>query len=137
MSSILPPIPPSPGVGERRKGPKNLPRLPLSAFSPPNTGTSERFPLAPDPSVVHPTKVLDAHFVDVGLSPTGVKVEKKEEKGEEGREEWVKEKLEGVVLSLAGLKNDAEVEAAIERYVSLCSLCLLLRPSFLLALYIS
>lgn len=57
----LPNPPPSPGVGARRRGPKNLPKLPLTAFSPPNTGVSDKFPLAPSPSVVHPTKLLDAH----------------------------------------------------------------------------
>ncbi|KAK1225706.1 hypothetical protein PQX77_011326 [Marasmius sp. AFHP31] len=61
MSTVLPPTPTSPGVGLRRKGPKTLPRLPLSAFSPPNSGTSDRFPLAPSPSTVHPEKVVDAN----------------------------------------------------------------------------
>ena len=59
MADVAPPLP-SPGVGARRKGPKTLPKLPLSAFSPPNTGTSDRFPLPPSPSAVHPTKVVDA-----------------------------------------------------------------------------
>ncbi|KAL0563875.1 hypothetical protein V5O48_018185 [Marasmius crinis-equi] len=61
MSSVLPPTPTSPGVGIRRKGPKTLPRLPLSAFSPPNSGTSDRFPLPPSPSTVHPERVVDAN----------------------------------------------------------------------------
>ncbi|KAG7098660.1 hypothetical protein E1B28_000576 [Marasmius oreades] len=60
MSTVLPPQPTSPGVGIRRKGPKSHPSLPLSAFTPPNSGTSERFPLPPSPSTVHPEKVLDA-----------------------------------------------------------------------------
>jgi len=47
----------------RRKGPKQLPRLPPSAFTPPNSGTSERFPLPPSPSTVHPENVVDAHVV--------------------------------------------------------------------------
>ncbi|TFY60398.1 hypothetical protein EVG20_g7437 [Dentipellis fragilis] len=55
---IAPPL--SPGVGARRKGPKTLPRLPLSAFSPPNSGVSESFPLPPSPSTVHPDRVVDA-----------------------------------------------------------------------------
>jgi hypothetical protein len=53
-----PPI--SPGVGARRKGPKSLPTLPLSAFSAPNTGISDSFPLPPSPSTVHPDCVVDA-----------------------------------------------------------------------------
>ncbi|KAF8557588.1 hypothetical protein OG21DRAFT_1406834 [Imleria badia] len=44
-----------------RKG-KEIPRLPLSAFSPPNTGTSDTFPLPPTPSVVSPRGVVDAHL---------------------------------------------------------------------------
>ncbi|KAJ3570271.1 hypothetical protein NP233_g4512 [Leucocoprinus birnbaumii] len=52
----------------RRKGPKQLPRLPLSVFTPPNSGTSDRFPLPPSPSTVHPENVVDAHVVgDPGL----------------------------------------------------------------------
>lgn len=56
----IPPTPPSPGVGARRKGHKTLPRLPLTAFSPPNSGVSESFPLPPSPSTVHPDRVVDA-----------------------------------------------------------------------------
>ncbi|KAJ7783284.1 hypothetical protein B0H16DRAFT_487902 [Mycena metata] len=62
--------PPSPGVGARRKGPKTLPTLPSSAFSPPNTGTGERFPLPASPSTVHPDIVVDAHVVVSDLDPT-------------------------------------------------------------------
>ncbi|KAL0956494.1 hypothetical protein HGRIS_002638 [Hohenbuehelia grisea] len=65
-SSTLPPIPSSPGVGMRRKGPKTLPRLPLSAFSPPNSGTSERFPLPASPSTLHPSAIIDANVVVSG-----------------------------------------------------------------------
>jgi len=55
-----PNLPISPGVGARRKGPKSLPTLPLSAFSAPNTGISDSFPLPPSPSTVHPDRVVDA-----------------------------------------------------------------------------
>ncbi|KAF8893959.1 hypothetical protein BD779DRAFT_1435577 [Infundibulicybe gibba] len=63
LMSAIPPTPPSPGFGLRRKGPKAPPRLPLSAFSPPNSGTSEAFPLPPSPSTVNPDFVVDAHVI--------------------------------------------------------------------------
>ncbi|KAI0063563.1 hypothetical protein BV25DRAFT_1990559 [Artomyces pyxidatus] len=59
MAEMAPP-PPSPGFGARRKGIKTHPKLPLSAFSPPNSGVSESFPLPPSPSTVHPDRVVDA-----------------------------------------------------------------------------
>ncbi|KIJ67883.1 hypothetical protein HYDPIDRAFT_173620 [Hydnomerulius pinastri MD-312] len=62
-SATAPPPLPSPGlISGRRKGAKNHPRLPLSAFSPPNTGTSESFPLPPTPSSVVPEGVVDSHL---------------------------------------------------------------------------
>jgi hypothetical protein len=64
MASVASFTPPStPGVGMRRRGPKSLPSLPLSAFSAPNSGTSEAFPLAPSPSTVHPESIVDAHVI--------------------------------------------------------------------------
>jgi hypothetical protein len=57
----LPQPPLTPGVGARRKGSKALPSLPASAFSPPNTGTSEGFPLPPSPGTTHPEAPIDAH----------------------------------------------------------------------------
>jgi len=44
-----------------RKGQR--PTLPLSAFSPPNTGTSDRFPLSVSPSSLHPVRVVDTHVL--------------------------------------------------------------------------
>lgn len=58
-SSIPPSLPPH-NLAGRKKGPKNLPKLPPSAFSPPPTGTSEAFPLPVSPST-HPEAVIDAH----------------------------------------------------------------------------
>lgn len=61
MSTTATNPPGPPGVGARRKGgPKAIPRLPLSAFTPPNSGTGEKFPLPPSPGTVHPDAVLDA-----------------------------------------------------------------------------
>jgi hypothetical protein len=59
-TTLMANLPISPGVGARRKGPKSLPTLPLSAFSAPNTGISDSFPLPPSPSTVHPDRVVDA-----------------------------------------------------------------------------
>ncbi|EJD02996.1 uncharacterized protein FOMMEDRAFT_84801, partial [Fomitiporia mediterranea MF3/22] len=53
------------GVGSRRKGPKSHPKLPLSVFTPPTSGASDRFPLPPSPSAVHPTTVTDSHVIDI------------------------------------------------------------------------
>jgi len=44
-----------------RKGQR--PTLPLSAFSPPNTGTSDRFPLSVSPSSLHPVRVVDTNVL--------------------------------------------------------------------------
>ncbi|PCH43531.1 hypothetical protein WOLCODRAFT_138416 [Wolfiporia cocos MD-104 SS10] len=60
MAPTVPPSPLSPSVGARRKGGKTLPRLPLSAFSPPASGTSDAFPIAPSPSTLLPEEVVDA-----------------------------------------------------------------------------
>jgi len=63
MSTLAPnpPISPGVGVGARRKGgPKSIPRLPLSAFTPPNSGTGEKFPLPPSPGTVHADAVIDS-----------------------------------------------------------------------------
>lgn len=49
------------GVGARRR-PKNLPTLPISAFTPPNSSTSESFPIAHSPAFTHPTAVIDANL---------------------------------------------------------------------------
>lgn len=105
MSSGLPPTPNSPGVGARRKGPKILPTLPLSAFSPPSTGTGEQFPLPPDPDTVHPSSVIDAHVVTPSgdLSTWHAEVD-----------EALKERIGGTVVSLHGAEPSA-IEGLLER----------------------
>ena len=107
MSSALPPVPPSPGVGARRKGPKALPTLPLSAFSPPSTGVGEQFPLPPDPNTIHPDKVIDAHVI----APSG---ELSTWHGE--IDETLKGKINAAVLSLHGAEP-SEVEGLLQKYV--------------------
>jgi hypothetical protein len=62
--SDLPPVPPSPGVGFRRKGPQGLPTLPLSAFSAPNSSASDSFPIPESPSTTHPEAPIDAFVAD-------------------------------------------------------------------------
>lgn len=59
MSTIPPPL--SLNSAGKRKGPKNLPRLPQSAFEGPNSAISDKFPLAPSPSTIHPSQIVDAH----------------------------------------------------------------------------
>lgn len=49
------------GVGARRK-PKHLPTLPLSAFTPPNSSTSESFPIVHSPLFIHPTAIIDTNL---------------------------------------------------------------------------
>jgi hypothetical protein len=60
LTTPLTPPPISPGVGARRRGPKSLPTLPPSAFSPPDSGISDSFPLPQSPTTVHPERIVDA-----------------------------------------------------------------------------
>ncbi|KAI0328394.1 hypothetical protein GY45DRAFT_1372421 [Cubamyces sp. BRFM 1775] len=109
-TAALPPTPKSPSVGARRKGPKALPKLPMSAFTPPNTGTSDKFPLAPSPSSLQPTEVIDAHVI----APNGDLSSWKSQVGQNlgGR-------LRGVVLSLHGVQP-VEVEKIVLLLVFAC-----------------
>lgn len=63
MNISIPPSPTATIHGHRRKGPKNLPKLPASAFSPPNSGTADKFPVPSSPSAVQPNRVIDAHVI--------------------------------------------------------------------------
>ena len=104
MSHTEPPTPMSPSVGARRKGAKVLPKLPLSAFTPPNTGTSDSFPGPPSPSTLQPEEIVDVYAAgDLGKW-----------KAEAAR--GIGEKGKGVVLSLSG-KEFAEAEKELERCV--------------------
>ena len=99
-TAALPPTPKSPGVGARRKGNKQHPTLPLSAFTPPNTGTSDRFPLPPSPSAIQPEGIVDAHVI----APTGDLSSWKSQAGQNlgGR-------IRGVVVSLHGAEDVEKV----------------------------
>ena len=61
-----PPAPQTMSMHPPRKGPKVPLKLPASAFSPPNSGTGEKFPLAPSPSALRPKEIIDAS-VPVGV----------------------------------------------------------------------
>jgi len=83
-----------------RKGPKDLPKLPLSVFTPPSSSAGDSFPSPPSPSALHPAQVIDANIVtnDVSYSQW------KKEAGIA-----LAEKTKGVVLTLPS----AELENAI------------------------
>jgi len=83
----------------RRKDPKSLPRLPPSAFTPPNATTGDSFPLVPGSNTTHPPKIIDANLIiaseDINLT------------------RWLREagpnlsqKIAGVVLTLPGSEQD-------------------------------
>ncbi|TBU24994.1 hypothetical protein BD311DRAFT_701169 [Dichomitus squalens] len=107
-TDVLPPTPKSPGVGARRKGNKQHPTLPLSAFTPPNTGTSERFPIAPSPSTLQPEEIIDAHVIDASGDLSLWKSETGQTIG--GR-------VRGVVLSLHGAQ-ESDIEKLVKDVAS-------------------
>ncbi|KIM40188.1 hypothetical protein M413DRAFT_73458 [Hebeloma cylindrosporum] len=76
-----------------RKLPKDLPKLPLSAFTPPNSSALESFPLPPSPGNLHPTQVIDANVVSKDLNYSQWKKEAGQSIGS---------KIRGVVLALPG-----------------------------------
>jgi len=69
--SVQNPLPSHGSVTSGRRKPKNLPSLPMSAFSPPSTGTSDMFPLPPTPSTIFPGEVVDAHLRYEALESAG------------------------------------------------------------------
>jgi hypothetical protein len=114
VDQSIPPPPPSPGVAQRRRGPKSLPRLPISAFTPPNSGTAESFPCPPSPGTAHPIVIVDGHVV---ATPAQLPQWKKD------AGEVLSEKIGGVILSLQG--NESLVQKTLEEFV----------PFFLLYIY--
>ncbi|EJF60384.1 hypothetical protein DICSQDRAFT_62836 [Dichomitus squalens LYAD-421 SS1] len=107
-TDVLPPTPKSPGVGARRKGNKQHPTLPLSAFTPPNTGTSERFPIAPSPSTLQPEDIIDAHVINASGDLSLWKSETGQTIG--GR-------VRGIVLSLHGAQ-ESDIEKLVQDVAS-------------------
>ncbi|KAI5123965.1 hypothetical protein M0805_006377 [Coniferiporia weirii] len=103
MADFQQPLP-SPGVGARRKGQKSLPKLPLSVFTPPGTGASDRFPLPPSPSVVHPQKIVDAQVQLQGTSLDAWKA---------GAADSFGSKVDGIVVSLADV-DPQDVQKAVQ-----------------------
>lgn len=100
----------SPSVGARRKGVKVLPKLPLSAFTTPNTSTSDSWPGPPSPSTLLPEEIVDVYSAG-GLS-----------KWKEEAARGIGEKGKGVVLTLSG-KEFAEAEKELEGCVSIVRGC--------------
>lgn len=90
----------------RRRVPRPKPKLPLSAFSPPNSGTGDSFPLPPSPTTTHPNSIIDGNVIvangDLKLSLW---------KAETGQ--ILGSKVGGIVLSLPG----ADLEQTIGQYV--------------------
>lgn len=106
----LPEVPPSPGFG-RRKGGKAHPTLPLSAFTPPNTSASDRFPLPPSPSAVQPEHVIDANVITANGDLSQWKEEVSLAFGD---------KIGGIVLSLEGV-DISNVEKTLSTITSTAS----------------
>jgi len=80
-------------IPPRRKGLKVFPKLPASAFVPPNSAAEDSFPLGVDPSSIHPTSVIDAHVAGGSAALHQWKKDAGEDLG--GR-------AKGVVLALPG-----------------------------------
>ncbi|TFK23179.1 hypothetical protein FA15DRAFT_594803 [Coprinopsis marcescibilis] len=111
------PLPMATTEQHRRKGPKDLPKLPASAFVPPNSATEDSFPLGPDPSTVQPEAVIDANVI--------VK------DGDVNHTKWKKDagqvlggRIRGVVLSLPGtdletINKKLESSSDLDKIVSL------------------
>ncbi|KAI1791349.1 hypothetical protein LXA43DRAFT_1142001 [Ganoderma leucocontextum] len=112
MSTVaLPPTPKSPGVGARRKDPKQLPTLPLSVFTPPNTGTSDKFPAQPSPSTLQPEEIVDAHVLNVSGDLSSWQSETGQTIGN---------RVRGIVLSLHGAQQP-DIEKLVQDVASATS----------------
>lgn len=84
----------------RRKYPKDLPKLPISAFNSQNAGVSESISL-PSPGALHPAQVIDANVVSNDIKYSQWKKEAGQNLGS---------KIRGVVLALPGLEINAALK---------------------------
>lgn len=107
--SLFPPshqmsVPPTPLSPSTRKH-KAPPALPLSVFTPPSTGTADRFPFPPSPTSVTAASIVDASVVVSSADLTQWKSEATSE---------LKERISGVVL----LVRADDVQQLVEKSVS-------------------
>jgi hypothetical protein len=98
----------------RRKGPKALPKLPLSVFTPPNSGTSDRFPLPPSPSAVHPTSITDAQVLSSDIEAWKAR---SQGDGSDANGKGYGRKAEGVVVVVENVEG-------LKGWVGICDKCL-------------
>lgn len=96
----VPPTPLSTNI-RRHKVP---PALPLSVFTPPTTGTADRFPFPPSPTSVTAESIVDASVV---VSSADLSQWKSEASPE------LKYKISGVILLVKG----DDVQQLVEKYV--------------------
>jgi hypothetical protein len=90
-------------MAHRRKLPKDLPKLPSTAFSPPSSGDADAFPI-PGPNALQPSQVIDANVVSNDLNYS----QWKKEAGQN-----LSSKIRGVVLALPA----SEIQAALKECV--------------------
>jgi len=101
----VPPPTPLSASTRRHKAP---PALPLSAFTPPSTGTADRFPFPPSPTSVTAQSIVDANVV---VSSADLGQWKSEATSE------LKDKISGVVLLVKG-SNVGQVVEQLEQKIS-------------------
>ena len=87
----------------RRKFPKDLPKLPSSAFSPPSSSNVDAFPIS-NPDALQPAQVVDANVVSNDINYTQWKKEAGQNLGS---------KIRGVVLALPA----SEIQTALKECV--------------------
>ena len=91
------------GIQVRRKFPKDLPKLPSSAFAPPSSSALDAIPV-PSPNALQPSQVVDANVVSNDINYSQWKKEAGQNMGS---------KIRGVVLALPA----SEIQAALKECV--------------------